>query len=170
MDRSSRSIREWLEARFINNQNGIIIEQTEYDSFNLIHDFLEEKDHSHKTHAIYYDAFDGESAAEFLSILAEELSSKLGQYKSGSESNPSVAIAQSELRMVIIDQCYFHAPEITNDLLTWFNRHNVCLILVGAESKIKSSQFMNHPGLAKLAQCQVDTICFCRDTALAAIS
>lgn len=170
MNRVSKSISEWLEERFVNNQNGIIIEQLEYSVFNLIHDFLEAKDHSHKTHAIYYNAFDGESAAEFISILAEELNGKLGQYTSKFDPTPSATIAKAELKMVIIDQCYCYTPKIADELLTWLNRHNVCLIFVGAESKIKPTQFMSHPTMAKLARFEVNAICPYQDAALTVIS
>ncbi|MEL6910495.1 MAG: AAA family ATPase [Cyanobacteria bacterium J06629_2] len=170
MSRVSKSVVEWLEARFTNNQNGIITEQVKYGCFRTIHDFLDMKEHDYQTPAIYYDAFADDSSAEFISVLAEELSCKLGSQKSKPILSLSEAIIEAGLKMVIIDKCHLHKPEITDEILTWLNQYNVCVTFVGVKSEIERTQFMDRPSLAKLPTFEADIVCTCSDSTLAMIS
>ncbi|MEL6788865.1 MAG: hypothetical protein AAFO76_16015, partial [Cyanobacteria bacterium J06607_15] len=102
-------------------------------------------------------------------VLAEELSCKLGIQKSKPKLSLSEAIIEAELKMVIIDKCHLHTPEITDEILTWLNRHNVCVIFVGVKSEIERTQFMDCPSIAKLSTFEAGTICTCSDSTLAVI-
>ena len=150
------AIDEWLEDRFTRNQNGIIIDGEDNTSFHAIHDFLETKERTFETPAIYYSAFADDNPAEFISILVEELSSKLGWYKSKC-STLSEIVAMSELQMVIIDRCYLHSLKTTEKLLTWLNQHGVCLILVGSQAEMNRALFLQRSSIADLPKLALDT-------------
>lgn len=150
-------IDKWLEDRLTKNQNGIIVSSEDNTAFGAIQDFLESKDHSFKTPAIYYSAFIDDSPVEFKQILIEELSSKLGLYRSKSCSTASEIIAMSELQMVIVDRCYLHSSETMESLLNWLNEHGVGLILVGSQAKMNRVQFLQRPSVANLLQLRPNT-------------
>ena len=150
------AINEWLENRFTQNQNGIIIDCENNTSFHAIHDFLETKDRTFKTPAIYYSAFADDNPAEFIGILIEELSSKLG-WQSKSCSTLSEIVVMSELQMVIMDRCYLHSSETTEGILTWLNQHGVCLILVGSQAEMNRARFWQRSSIADLPKLTIDT-------------
>ena len=151
------AIDEWLEDRFTQKQNGIIVDCEDNTSFHAIHDFLETKERTFKTPAIYYSAFADDNPAEFINILVEELSSKLGWHRSKSCSTQSEIVAMSELQMVIIDRCYLHSSETTEGLLTWLNQHGVCLILVGSQAQMNRVRFLQFSSIADLPKLALDT-------------
>ena len=164
MKKVSTSTIEWLETRFEKKESGIIIDDDDFGSFDAIHDFLELKEHSYKTRAIYYSAFATESPAEFMSTLAEELSSKLGIYREKSCRTLAEKIAASELQIVIIDRSYIHSAETTEGLMTWLGQHGVSVILVGSKIEMNRVQFLNRPYLMQLDRC-VANARFCAATA-----
>lgn len=151
------TVDRWLEDRLTKNQNGIICDGEDKTSFHAIHDFLETKERTFKTPAIYYTAFADDNPAEFISVLVEELNSKLGWHNSKSCSTRSETIVMSELQMVIIDRCYLHSPETTEGLLNWLNQHGVCLILVGSQAEINRDRFLQRSSIADLPKLAIDT-------------
>jgi hypothetical protein len=148
MNRVSEKVGNWLETKLVNQEHGIILDDADLSSFDFIQDFLEAKDHLFKTTVIYYDAFAEESAAEFLNTLQEELSSKLGSHKLKSDLTLPEIIANSGLKMIIIDQSYLHPWETTNQLLRFLTELHVALILVGSADNMNSSKILSRPGIA----------------------
>ncbi|MEL6496594.1 MAG: hypothetical protein AAFQ41_15945 [Cyanobacteria bacterium J06623_7] len=159
MEQVSLQISEWLESKFTKGENGIIIDSCEHESFDIIQDFLAEKEHSYKTYAIYYDAFAEESPTEFMNTLAEELGSKLGHHRAKSCPTLTDKIVASELKMVIIDRSYLHSIETTNALMTWLNQYGVSLVLVGSKTEMNQTQYLNHPSLTGLSRFIVGNCC-----------
>jgi hypothetical protein len=145
MKRVSEKIGDWLENRLINREHGIILDNADLSSFDLIQDFIEANDHCFKTPVIYYKAFAAESAAEFLRTLQEELTSKLGSHKLKSDLTLAEAIANAGLKMIIVDQSYLYSQETIQEIMKFLTEQQVALILVGAEVKINSSSIVSHP-------------------------
>ena len=138
-------ILDWLKNKLINGENGIIFDNPNVRSFDIIHDFLERYDRIFKTPVIYYQAFPEESAIEFLDTLREELVSKLG----GREPNPpkslSTIIQDAELQMVIIDNCHLHPQNTLQNLIDFFAVCNVALVLIGDQNKMAIAQILDNP-------------------------
>lgn len=149
MRRVSEKIGNWLEIRLINQEHGIILDDADLSSFNPIQDFIEANDHFFKTPVIYYNAFAEESAAEFLRTLQAELTSKLGSHKRKSDLTLAEAIAMAGLKMIIIDQSYFHPEETIQELLKFLTEQQVAVILVGAKGKMNSSPIVSHPVISQ---------------------
>ncbi|MGL5833488.1 MAG: hypothetical protein ACRC1Z_09685 [Waterburya sp.] len=158
MRRVSEKIGDWLENRLINREHGIILDDADLSSFDLIQDFIEANDHSFKTPVIYYNAFAEESAAEFLRTLQEELTSKLGSHKLKPDLTLAEAIANAGLKMVILDQSYLHSKETIQELLKFLTEQQVALILVGAEDSMKSSFIVSHPIISSWHRLVVNTL------------
>jgi hypothetical protein len=149
MRRVSERIDNWLENNLINQEHGIILDDADLSSFDLIQDFLEANDHLFKTTVIYYNAFAKESSAEFLNTLQEELSSKLGSHKLKSDLTLPEVIANAGLKMVIIDQSYLHPRETTDQLLRFLTEQHIALILVGSADNMNCSEILSHPEIAQ---------------------
>lgn len=143
---------DWLQQRLANLENGVVIEERDFDNFEAIQDFIEAKDLTRKTPAIYYQAFPKESAAKFLSILEEELRFKLGNQKLYADASLPEIITAAELKMVIIDQSYLHPQETTRELVLWLNHHDVCLVLVGLRSQIDRTQILSDAAITQVYQ------------------
>ncbi|MFM2314359.1 MAG: hypothetical protein RLZZ04_3635 [Cyanobacteriota bacterium] len=158
MRRVSKKIGDWLENRLINQEHGIILDDADLSSFDLIQDFIEANDHCFKTTVIYYNAFATESAAEFSHTLQEELTSKLGSHKLKLNLTLAEAIANAGLKMIIIDQSYLHPWETTGEILRFLTEQQVALILVGAEVQMNSSLIMSHPATSSWHRLVVNTV------------
>lgn len=138
-------ILDWLNNKLTNGENGIIFDNHDHHSFDLIHDFLEHYDCVFKTPAIYYQAFPEESAAEFLNTLKEELASKLGSHELNSQKSLTSVIKNAELQMVIIDDCHLHPQDTLQNLIDFFSLCEIALILVGEQNKMAIAQVLNNP-------------------------
>jgi hypothetical protein len=158
MNRVSEKVGNWLETKLVNQEHGIILDDADLSSFNLIQDFLEASDHLFKTTVIYYNAFAEENAAEFLNTLQEELSSKLGSHKLKSDLTLPEVIANAGLKMMIIDQSYLHPWETTDELFRFATELHVALILVGSADKMNCSQILSHPEIAQWDRLVVNEI------------
>lgn len=150
------SITNWLTDKLISGENGIIFDELHSDSFKIVQDFLSANDRPFKTLAIYYQAFPGESAAEFLSVLREELTAKFGDLNlDSSKSLPEITNIVG-LRMVIIDRSHLHPSETLDTLLNQFAVCNVCLILIGTSSQMKIARILDRPAIARWDRLRLD--------------
>lgn len=145
MSRVSERISSWLEDKLNNSENGIILDDPQSNSFEILQNFLEANDHLFQTPAIYYSAFAEESTAEFMSILEEELRAKLGGCRTKSCLTLPEIIKTAGLRLVIIDQSYLHPFGTTYELSKWLSKYHVGLVLVGSQPEMKESRIINHP-------------------------
>ena len=152
----------WLQTKLNNGENGIIYNDSCPDCFDSIQNFIESVDHNSKTPAIYYQAFPEENAAQFLNTLGKELCSKLGICGLNSNQSLLQIIETAELKMVIIDQSHLHPLDTLQNLLDFFARCNVALILVGSRSKMEIAQIHY---LSAVADWEQFTSC-CQDEAL----
>ena len=151
----------WLQNKLINHENGIIVDDADFSCFELIQDFLEANDHRCKTPAIYYQAFPEESAAEFIEILREEITAKLGTAEIYLDQPLEKVVADTGLKMVIIDRCHLHPQNTLNSLLEQLANCNVRLILVGSYDKMKVAQILNHPLISLWDKFAVNPQCEC---------
>lgn len=153
---------DWLKNKLINRENGLVFDDLDSSSFDIIQSFLEANDHPWKTPAIYYQAFPGESSAEFLSILREELTAKLGNLEFKSGRSLSEIIDTSGLKLIIIDKSYLHPLNTLDELLRQFADCNVGLILVGTHSQMKIAKIIDHPTVSQWSRlainCQCDSL------------
>ena len=135
----------WLNKKLISGKNGIIIDNNNYSSYESIQSFIEANDHSLETKVIYYRAFSGESAVEFINTLKYELLSKLGRPKLDLSGSLSETIVAAGLKIIIIDPSYLHPQDTLDELLNQFADCNVSLILVGTCCKMKAAKVLSHP-------------------------
>lgn len=135
MSKPLKKIGDWLQQKLANLENGTLIEERDFYNFEAVQDFIEANDLARKTPVIYYQAFPEESAAEFLSILEEELRSKLNNHRQYANCSLAEIVVAAELKMVIIDRSYLHPQTTTRELITWFNRHNICVISISLRSQ-----------------------------------
>jgi hypothetical protein len=147
MSRILEEIGDWLKIRIINQENGIIFDDTDLSSFDQIQNFIEANDHRFKTPVIYYNALAEESAAELLGTLHEELISKLSIHQLQSDLSLPEAIAMAGLKMIIFDQSYLYPQETIEELLTFLAEQQVKIILVGAEAKMNEEFLAVHPAI-----------------------
>ncbi len=157
---SSRKLAiNWLKNKLINRKNGLVFDDLDSSSFDIIQSFLEANDHPLKTPAIYYQAFPGESTAEFLSILSEELTAKLGNLEFKSGRSLSEIIDAAGLKLIIIDRSYLHPLNTLDELLRQFADCNVGLILVGTYSQMKIAKIISHPTVSQWSKLAINCQC-----------
>ena len=131
------SINNWLNTKLDNRDSGIIFAELPSDYFTIVQDFLAAKDCPRETHAIYYEAFPEESAAEFFETLCQELIAKFGSTKFDNFSNLPEIIATVGLEMVIIDNSYLHPLDTLEQIVKQLISCKVAVILIGSRSKMK---------------------------------
>lgn len=148
--KSTRTL-NWLKTKLIKNENGIFFDD-DTCNFDLIQNFIKGVDHNLQTPVIYYQAFPEESATQFLDTLGKELASKLGKPELYSSQSLLEIIEAAALKMVIIDQSYFHPLDTLQNLLDFFASCRVIVILVGSYSKMETSQILSHPTVAQWDQ------------------
>jgi hypothetical protein len=134
----------WLNNKLINQDNGIIFDCHDSNSFYVIQDFIEACDRQFTTPAIYYQAFPEESAVDFLNILGAELASKLGKPELSSQQSLLNIIEQAELKIIVIDDCHLHPQDTLQDLLDFFAVCKVAVILVGCRHKMAIAQVLHN--------------------------
>lgn len=157
---SSRKLAiDWLKNKLINRENGLVFDDIDSSSFDIIQSFIEANDHPLKTPAIYYQAFPGESAAEFLSVLSKELTAKLGNLEFKSPRSLSEIIDTSGLKLIIIDKSYLHPLNTLDELLRQFADCNVGLILVSTYSQMKIAKIISHPIVSQWSRLAIDCQC-----------
>ena len=137
-------ISNWLKNKFINGDNGIIIEPHLSNYFNPIQEFVGSFEHRLKTPVIYYQAFPEESALQFLDTLRAELVAKLGNSNLDEYSLLEI-IKIAQLRMIVIDKCHLHPSNTLQSLLDFFSCCGVTVILVSSNNQIAISPVLNHP-------------------------
>jgi hypothetical protein len=157
MSKIYETIGTWLEKRLINQEHGIILDDVDFTSFDLIQDFIEANDHSFKTPVIYYNAFAEESAVEFFRTLQDELMSKLGINKLKSDLTLAEAIAIAGLKMIVFDQSYLYPRETIQELLTFLTEQQVTVILVGMEVRMNEELILSHPAISLWHRLVVNT-------------
>ena len=135
----------WLKNKLIHQDNGIIFDTDYSDCFNVVQDFLENYDCKFKTHAIYYQAFPEESALDFLNTLGEELGSKLSRSESNTERSLLEIIQDSELKLILIDNCHLHPQNTLQNLINFFSVCQVGIILIGHDDKMAIAQILDNP-------------------------
>ncbi|MEM8830358.1 MAG: AAA family ATPase [Cyanobacteria bacterium P01_G01_bin.19] len=140
-------ISNWLKNKLIRKDNGIIFDTYNSDCFNVVQDFLESCDCKFKTHAIYYQAFPEESALEFLNTLGEELTSKLSRAESNTKRSLLEIIQDSELKLILIDNCHLHPQDTLQNLINFFAVCEVGVILIGHDDKMAIAQILSNPML-----------------------
>ncbi len=138
-------ILNWLKKKSIDNNNGIIFDTHDSNSFSVIQEFIEDCDRHFKTPVIYYQAFPEESAVEFLNTLGEELASKLGDCELNSQQSLLNTIQDAELKMIIIDNCHLHPQDTLQNLIDFFCACKVAVILVGDRKKMAIAQIFSNP-------------------------
>lgn len=149
----------WLQNKLINHKNGVIFDDAVLSCFALIQDFLEANDHRFKTPAIYYQAFPEESAAEFIETLREEITSKLGTSDIYRHKSLSEIVADTGLKMVIIDRSHLHPEDTLNSILEQLTSCDVRLILIGCYHKMKIAQILSHPLITQWDKFTVNNQC-----------
>ena len=153
------AIKSWLNNRFDDRQNGVVFTESESDYFEIIQDFLEDKDRLLQTPAIYYEAFPEESASAFLNVLTQELTAKFGSNKFNSSVSLAEITAMVGLRMVIIDRSYLQPSDALCSILDQLTKCNVGTILVGSHHKLKISGILKHPDLNRWEKLILDNWC-----------
>lgn len=136
------AIKNWLNNRFDDRQNGVIFTESELNYFEIIQDFLEDKDLLLQTPAIYYEAFPEENASAFLNVLTQELTAKFGSDKFNSSMSLAEITATVGLKMVIIDRSYLQPLDALYDILNQLTMCNVGTILIGSHRKLKIAQIL----------------------------
>jgi hypothetical protein len=144
----------WLKTKLIKQENGILLDEHCSCSFEIIQNFIANNDHLLKTPIIYYEAFPGESAAQFLKTLGEELASKLGSPELNHHSLDKI-IELAALKMVIIDHSYLHPWDTLEKIIDFLASCHICLILVGSRKKLEIAQVLSHPVVSQWEQFQV---------------
>ncbi|MEL6441440.1 MAG: hypothetical protein AAFQ80_19575 [Cyanobacteria bacterium J06621_8] len=152
-------INNWLQNKLINHENGLILDDRDFNCFPLIQDFLAANDHPLKTTAIYYEAFPEESATEFIDLLQEEIMAKLGSTEVNHQKPLPEILMEAGLKMVIIDRCYLHPQDTLNNLLEQLSNCNVCLILIGLYDQMKLAQIIDHPTICQWDRFSVNSHC-----------
>ena len=152
-------IHEWLEARLLDRQSGIIFVEPALNYFDLIQDFVEANDRPLQTPGIYYQAFPEESAAEFLEVLTYELTSKFGREKFNSSQSLTEITAAVGLKMIIIDRCYLHPLDSLYKILDRLATCDVATILIGSYCKIKIAQILEYPSIDRWERLVLDECC-----------
>ena len=147
----------WLQKKLLTRKNGVLVLQSDSFSFNNIQNFIKKNDHYLRTSVIYYQAFPEESAASFLDILGEELSSKLGMNTKKYDQSLVEIVKAAGLKMVIIDKGYLYSVATINNLLGFFSYCHIALILIGYHDKIRKSPIMDHPIVSEWEQYTVST-------------
>ena len=135
----------WLEAKMVNGNCGILLECPNINSFDIIQDFIESYECDFQTPVIYYQAFAEESALQFMDTLGEELAAKLGNPQLKKAKSFLDIIEDSGLKMIIIDDCHLHPQATLDQLLKVFADCNVAVILVGKQENIAPSQILDRP-------------------------
>jgi len=144
--KSNISALNWLQTKIISRENGILISQNNSDIFENIQDFIVKNDHSFETPVTYYQAFPKETTVDFLNVLGEELSSKLGiNIEENSNKSLKEIVTNAALKMVILDKIYLYSLDTINDLLNFFLYCNITLILIIAHDKLSTKQLFDHP-------------------------
>lgn len=161
MGSTSQEVYSWLNQKFNNSENGVFIDTNDFDSFDLIQDFLELKDHQYKTPAIYYQAFPDEHLPNFILTLEEELRGKLGYYRSNSCSTMSELISLAELKTVIIDRSYLYTWEMIDELWKWLAKYQVGVILISSQATTHGSPILNHPVISRWERFIADSNLVC---------
>ena len=149
------SISNWLKTKFINGENGIIIEPHLLSYFNPIQEFVGSFEHRLKTPVIYYQAFPEESAVQFLDTLRAELVAKLANSNLNEYSLLEI-IKITQLKMVIIDKCHLHPSNTLQSLLDFFSCCGVTVILVSSNNQIAISPVLNHPTISQWDKLTLD--------------
>ncbi len=134
---------KWLKKKLIQRENGIILDENDSDSFDIIQGFIESKDRPFQTPIIYYQAFPEESAVDFLNTLKLELISKLNKPELESSQNLGQIVEIAQLQMIIIDRCYLQPLDTLQNLLEFFDSHNVAVVLVGSRTKMEIAQILD---------------------------
>lgn len=148
MKKSIKIIRisNWLEAKMISRDCGILLANPEINSFDIIQNFIENCDREFQTPVIYYQAFPQETTLQFLDTLGEELVAKLGNNpQDKSKKSFSEIVKDAELNMIIIDNCYLYPQDTLENLLKIFADCNIGVILAGEQQKMTAAQLLNHP-------------------------
>lgn len=146
----------WLQNKLHKREHGIVFNHVGFSCFNLIQDFVEANDHRFKTPAIYYEAIPQESATEFIATLKEEIIAKVGHPYLNLDTPLSEIVANTGLKMVIIDRSHLHSLRTLNELLESFVACNVCLLLVGSHRKLKIAQFLSHPEVSQWSRLTIE--------------
>jgi len=157
MKNTSKEVYSWLNKKIDSRENGVFLDTNDFDSFDLIQNVLELKDHPYKTPAIYYQAFADEQLPDLISTIEEELKGKLGYRRTSSCSTMYELIALSELRTVVIDSSYLYSLKIIDGLWKWLSEYQIGLILVGSQAKMQGSPILNHPVISQWERFAVDS-------------
>ena len=139
------NITNWLEAKLVNCECGILFEFQSGSSFDAIQNFIESYELPFQTLVTYYEAFPDESACEFCDTLSKELASKLGSPLTYKKKSSLDIIQDAGLKMIAIDRCHFFPQDTLDNLLNFFSDCQVSVILVGEREKIASTKILSHP-------------------------
>lgn len=153
------ALSNWLNDRFDNRQNGVIFTESESNYFEVIQDFLEDKDRLLQTPAIYYEAFPEESASAFLNVLTQELTAKFGRDKFNSSMSLAEITATVRLKMVIIDRSYLQPLDALHNILSQLAMCNVGTILIGSHRKLKIAEILEFSALERWEKLILDNYC-----------
>lgn len=151
----------WLQNKLIKHENGIVFDDANFSCFEVIQEFVETNTCRFKTPIIYYQAFPEESAAEFIETLRAEITAKLGTAEGYLDQPLEKIVADTGLKMVIIDRSHLHPQDTLNSLLEQLANCNVRLILVGSYKKMKVARILNHPLISLWDRFAINGQCEC---------